>query len=246
VRFLYGHSLNSKGRTRFRRTLRELRRHFEFVSNMDAVRLLRDPTPPAGRYLAFSFDDGFRDNYELVAPLLHEAGARACFFLVSNFVGCNEEYRRSIIEDRLRCRPSQLPMSWDMVRELRAAGFEIGAHTTDHHNLASLSLDEAVLQIRQSKRAIEAESGAKCKLFAWPYGTAATFPEALLAAVRCEFDAIFSAIRHSRPLALNGAVVNRDHFEPGWPTTHVRFFVRSPKRMPNVPPGYSSANVLST
>ena len=225
VRFLYGHSITPANRQRFRRTLRLLRRHFEFVSNLDAVQLLRDRNPPSGRYMAFSFDDGFRDNFDLIAPTLDEVGARACFFLVSKFIGCDEIYRRRIIEDRLHCAPDQLPMSWTMVRELQAAGFELGAHTTDHTNLAETPFEEAVRQICVSKHVIETECKAPCRLFAWPYGTLQHFPPALLSVVEHEFEATFSAIRSRELCSFDGAVVNRDHCEPGWPTSHVRYFV---------------------
>lgn len=47
---------------------------------------------------------------------------------------------------------------------------------------------------------------------------------ALVGEASKHFDKIFSAIRSSSMLSFGGSVINRDHFEPGWPTAHVRFF----------------------
>lgn len=234
MRFLYGHSMAPREIPRFRDTLRFLRRHFEFVSNADALQLVRDSRPPDGHYLAFSFDDGFRDNFDLIAPTLDEVGARACFFLISNFIECDDAYRRQIIGMRLRCGMDRMPMTWSMVRHLASAGFEIGAHTADHFSLDTLPLTEAERQIRECKRAIEARCSAPCRLFAWPYGTAKHFPRELLAVATNEFDATFSAIRTRQLFSFDSTVINRDHFEPSWPTSHVRFFVRARSVRPAV------------
>jgi len=229
VRFLYGHSISPADVPAFRRTLKVLRQQFEFVSNKEAASLVRDKTPPAGCYVALSFDDGFRDNYEILAPILDEVGARACFFVVTNFIDCDETYRRQIVTERLRCSPRSMPMSWQMVRDLLTAGFEIGAHTTDHFDLSTLSVTAAKSQILESKIAIEAQCSRPCRLFAWPYGTLTHFPLHLMTTAECEFDATFSALRSISRTALDGRAINRDHFEPGWPLSHVRYFMRSQK-----------------
>jgi len=224
VRFLYGHSMAPGDSARFRRTLRMLRDAFEFVSFGAAVTLLRDPSPPPGRYLAFSFDDGYVDNHELVAPLLMEAKATACFFVTTGFIGCDEKYREHFLRSVVRQPPTRRPMTWRMVEELVEAGFEVGAHTVDHPNLADLPLHEAELQVRESADELERRLGRRCRWFAWPFGTAAHFPEALIAKATRRFDGIFSAIRSRRQFAYAGSVINRDHFEPSWPMSHVRYF----------------------
>jgi len=229
VRFLYGHSIEPSQRAAFRRTLDLLRRNYEFVSNEAAANLLSDDRPSAGRYVALSFDDGFKDNYDIIAPMLDEAGARACFFLVTNFIGCDDAYRTTIVRERFRCSQDRAPMSWHMVRDLAAAGFEIGAHTTDHFDLSALPVAEAERQILASKQAIEDQCGRPCRLFAWPYGTLSHFPSVLMSTAAHGFRATFSAVRSASRTTLNGRAINRDHFEPGWPLSHVRYFMRSPK-----------------
>lgn len=226
VRFLYGHSIEPTQRAPFKRTLDLLRRNYEFISNEDASKLLGVDRPAAGRYVALSFDDGFKDNYDIIAPMLDEAGARACFFLVTNFIGCDDAYRARIVRERFRCSQDRVPMSWQMVRDLAAAGFEIGAHTTDHFDLSALPVAEAERQILASKQAIEDQCHRPCRLFAWPYGTLSHFPSVLMSTAAHGFTATFSAVRSASRTTLNGGAINRDHFEPGWPLSHVRYFMR--------------------
>lgn len=79
VRILCGHRMEPADAGSFRATLRMLRNHFEFVSVQHTVELARDARRPAGRYLAFTFDDGFRDNHDLIAPILDEFGGAGLF-----------------------------------------------------------------------------------------------------------------------------------------------------------------------
>jgi len=227
VRFLYGHSMSVEERATFRATLGMLRNHFEFVSVPHAVELVRT-RPASGRYLCFSFDDGFRDNHDVIAPTLADAGATACFFVAANLVAGSDEVRRSILRDRLHTSPDRPTMTVPMLRELSRAGFTIGCHTRDHVDLAAISVDEATEQVLGSQADVAAAIGAPCAYFAWPYGRRANLPEAVLRAVAPHFTAVFSAIRSDSVFSYDGMAINRDHFEPGWPTAHVRYFAARP------------------
>ncbi|MFL6707130.1 MAG: polysaccharide deacetylase family protein [Massilia sp.] len=66
--------------------------------------------------------------------------------------------------------PDDLMMRTDQVRQLHAAGIEIGAHTVDHPILARLSAAEARSQIATGKAALENMIGASVNLFAYPNG----------------------------------------------------------------------------
>ena len=224
VRFLYGHSMDARDYARFRSTLRMLRNAFDIVPFADAVALLKDPCLSAGRYVTLSFDDGYKDNYDLIAPLLTDFGASACFFVATGFIECSEAYRRHFLARVVRQSSTRHPMTWAMIRDLANAGFEIGAHTVDHPNLAQIDPIDAQQQIDASAREIELRLERACRWFAWPFGTAADFPSDLLPGALERFDGVFSAIRSRKQFSYEGRVINRDHIEPSWPPLHVRYF----------------------
>jgi glycosyltransferase involved in cell wall biosynthesis/peptidoglycan/xylan/chitin deacetylase (PgdA/CDA1 family) len=62
--------------------MRYLRRHFEVVGPEE---LVRHPERPGKRVL-ITFDDGYRDNFELALPILEDQGVRATFFLTTGFL----------------------------------------------------------------------------------------------------------------------------------------------------------------
>jgi lipopolysaccharide exporter len=65
------------------RQLRHLARHVDVVAGDDLAAALE---APRGRHVAVTFDDGYRDNYELAYPLLRAHGLPATFFVATGFL----------------------------------------------------------------------------------------------------------------------------------------------------------------
>jgi peptidoglycan/xylan/chitin deacetylase (PgdA/CDA1 family) len=72
----------SATRSDFAEQLRLIVRHLQVVGS-DA---LADPGDQPARQVMLTFDDGYRDNYEVAFPVLREHGARATFFLATGFL----------------------------------------------------------------------------------------------------------------------------------------------------------------
>lgn len=66
--------------------------------------------------------------------------------------------------------PTNLMMSSEQVRGLRAAGMQIGAHTVNHPILATLSDGDAEREIANSRERLEGLLGERVGLFAYPNG----------------------------------------------------------------------------
>jgi peptidoglycan/xylan/chitin deacetylase (PgdA/CDA1 family) len=75
------------------------------------------------------------------------------------------------IEDEERYRF----LTWDEVRALSAEGVEFGAHTVNHAIVSTLDDAQLLLEITESKRAVEAALAKECYAFAYPNGSAADF-----------------------------------------------------------------------
>lgn len=72
------------------------------------------------KYVGMTFDDGYKNNYEVVLPLLKKYDAKASFFVVNQFIG------------------SSIHMNRQEIKELIAAGMELGSHTTSHAPLTKI------------------------------------------------------------------------------------------------------------
>jgi peptidoglycan/xylan/chitin deacetylase (PgdA/CDA1 family) len=138
--------------------------HFNVVSLGDLVKKLE----VAGRLdceLAITFDDGYQDNYEYAAPVLKSKGLPATFFVVSEYIGSQ------LVAWWDRSLSSPQPwMTWDQVELLHREGFEIGAHTRTHANLAEVTGAEAWREILGSRIELEERLSTRIDLFAYPYG----------------------------------------------------------------------------
>ena len=111
-------------------------------------------TPLPDKPVVLTFDDGYRDNYENAVPLLRDRGLTATFFLVTDFI--NTE------------RPEYV--TWDMVREMYAAGMSIEGHGRNHVSLANKDNDYLIWQALGTYESIELEVGARPHFISYPAG----------------------------------------------------------------------------
>ena len=74
-------------------------------------------------------------------------------------------------------------LTWEMARELRAAGMEIGGHSVNHPVLAAQPPAVQRAEIEGCADRIEAELGAPMRLFSYPVGLPDSFDDATRAIV---------------------------------------------------------------
>ncbi|WP_296750900.1 polysaccharide deacetylase family protein [Thiobacillus sp.] len=115
-----------------------------------------------GRTAVITFDDGYVDNLAACAEL-EQRGMRASWFIVSSSVGRPPGWP----DDG---RPAGRMLNAAELRDMHAAGMEIGSHTVNHARLTGT--DDAQLQreLVDSKAALEDLLGAPVPSFAYPYG----------------------------------------------------------------------------
>lgn len=80
------------------------------------------------------------------------------------------ELDRLVVEHGLGDLPQRPAMSWDQIREMRAAGIEFGSHTVFHGLLPFLSEAEVTSELVDSKYRIEEQLQSGCDYFAFPNG----------------------------------------------------------------------------
>ena len=133
-----------------------LRQYYEYVT--DQTGEVTIPDNP----IIVTFDDGYLSNYEIAFPILKELEIPATIFVVTNTVG----------EIGGEGKVNYSHFTWEQAREMEESGLiEIQSHTANHKELATLSVNEMVLELRKSKYAIEKNLGRECDMIAFPYGS---------------------------------------------------------------------------
>jgi len=114
--------------------------------------------------IIITFDDGHLDTYEVAIPVLREFNMRAVVFVVGDRGLKNAIWDEAIGGEWLPL------MSDEHILDIRAEGFEIGAHTMSHLMLTELSKTEIKEEVLNSKASIEKLLGEEIFSFAYPYG----------------------------------------------------------------------------
>jgi peptidoglycan/xylan/chitin deacetylase (PgdA/CDA1 family) len=104
------------------------------------------------RGVGITFDDGCATDLHVAAPLLVDAGCSATFFVVSSWVGT----------------PGFLTAA--DLRALRAAGFEVGAHSRTHAYLPDLAPDALHAEVAGAKDELEQHLGERVAHLSCPGG----------------------------------------------------------------------------
>lgn len=108
----------------------------------------------SNRSVAITIDDAYRSVYEIAWPRLKKAGLPFTLFVSTDAIdGGGPGF-----------------MTWDEIRELKAAGVTIGAHGAAHLHMADSAPEEISADIEKSARRIEEELGERPVLFSYPHG----------------------------------------------------------------------------
>ena len=124
------------------------------ISLYDLLAHLTQGTPLPQKPVILSFDDGYRDNYENAFPLLQEFGMTATFFVVTDYI--NEGHSAYL--------------TWEMAREMQAAGMHIESHGRTHVNLRNRKDSFLIWQALGSVETIESELGMRPRFITYPSG----------------------------------------------------------------------------
>jgi peptidoglycan/xylan/chitin deacetylase (PgdA/CDA1 family) len=145
---------------------------FEFVTVAELAARSVGAEPPAG-LAALSFDDGMDDNHAVVLPLLTELGLTATVYVTTGLIGKPNPWMAPSAGARM--------MDEQELRELAAAGFEIGAHSVTHPDLSQLDYESCLHEMSESRRTLEHIVATPVQTFAYPF---CRYGPAALAAVR--------------------------------------------------------------
>lgn len=127
---------------------------FTTVSLQDVYDYLSKAKPLPKKPIVLTFDDGHRDAYTHVFPLLKKYGMTSTFFIVTDFINYKD--------------PKYL--TWDMVKEMAKAGMSIESHSRTHKDMRNRSNAFLVWEILGPIEQITAFTGQRPYFFCYPSG----------------------------------------------------------------------------
>jgi peptidoglycan/xylan/chitin deacetylase (PgdA/CDA1 family) len=135
----------------------------QFAAHLDALaapglrpsRLADVLATPAPGQFVLSFDDGYLTDYTVAFARLAERDWPGCFFVVAGQVGAPRA------------------LGWRELREMAAAGMEIGSHSLTHPFLHRASPEQIRREFGESKRILEDGLGQAVHFASLPRGSAA-------------------------------------------------------------------------
>lgn len=124
-----------------------------FITTSELADVLDDKNNLNPKSVILTFDDGYRDFYTDVFPILKKYQVKAVVYIVPNFLN----------------KPNNMD-TWQLKEIAQSGLVEIGAHTMDHTYLVGLPLEQLKYEVEQSKKYLENNFGVSVASFAYPYG----------------------------------------------------------------------------
>ena len=136
-----------------------LKEHYQIIKLSDLHQhiALKNELPP--KALLITFDDGYKNNYELAYPVFKELNIPFSIFLVSDFINQSMMYDNSL----------QDFLTSDNLLEMKDI-VEFGLHGLNHANINDLSDDQLKNEIKTSIEKTSSITNNLVPIWAYTYG----------------------------------------------------------------------------
>jgi peptidoglycan/xylan/chitin deacetylase (PgdA/CDA1 family) len=145
-------------------TPEHLSKHFQTIQEKgitpitldQLVEHLRTGAPLPPKPIVLTFDDNYLGEYLYAFPLLKQYNYPAVWSVHTHYVGSQAGKPKA---------------TWDQLREIYQSGLiTVASHTVNHLRLDTLSPEKVDYELRESKRILEQQLGAKIQYFTYPEG----------------------------------------------------------------------------
>ncbi len=221
IRAVYCHEVLPALAAQFEEQVRHYRRHYAPVSYDDLLAFRSGSWPHDRPGLIIAFDDGWRCQAEVAAPILERHGFIGWFFLPVGFLETPDA-------DFVREHPrgaDLVPMSWDDARRLDRRHV-VGCHTYTHRTLPQITPGDVLeREIVFAKQRLEERLGHAVRTFCWVRGQAESHygASSLRLMRQAGFEVSFTSV--SGLIRPSGSLLQlpRTNIEPRFPMWLVRF-----------------------
>ena len=135
-------------------------RAFQFIALSDVARSLGAGQPLPDNSVLVTFDDAYRDTYELAWPLLREHRVPAAVFVPTAYIGGMSSWDAD----------AEPLMNEHQLAELSRGGIELGLHSHRHRDFSTAARGEAAHDLQQARAAMFSHGLPFVPALAYPYG----------------------------------------------------------------------------
>ncbi len=225
LRILNYHATPRKHADGLARQLALYKEHFASAGPADLEACLEDRATGERPHLLLTFDDGYRSNYDVAAPLLERHGFRGYFFVPEAMIPADRAaadgaFARQAGEGEPR-------MSWVECRDLVARGHRVGCHSRTHLRLADDVPPERLAdEITTAGRDMAAKLGAPVEDFCWVGGEEWSYGYGAFAEIRrAGYRRVFMTNLYPVLPGSSPIWIQRTNVEASWPLRDVRFYL---------------------
>jgi peptidoglycan/xylan/chitin deacetylase (PgdA/CDA1 family) len=122
------------------------------ISATQLIKAINEGADLPPRPIVISFDDGHLNNYTTAFPIMQKYGFTGVLYIVKNYLGVDQY------------------MNADQVKEMAAAGWEVGSHTISHLDLTALEPERQRREVVDSRTELESALGVPILTIAYPFG----------------------------------------------------------------------------
>lgn len=157
---LYYHSVDKNAANEVTITPEKLQEQLDYINDNNYVTItmtelydhIENNKPIPEKSILITFDDGYMNNYTEAFPMLKELNMTATIFCVGNSLD------------------GSYYLSEEAIKEMSDYGIDIESHTVNHVHLDTMSYDEQLLELKNSKNILEKITGKEVLSLAYPFG----------------------------------------------------------------------------
>ncbi|GAA5100096.1 hypothetical protein GCM10023210_38220 [Chryseobacterium ginsengisoli] len=138
-------------------SLKNLEQQFKYLKeNNYSSKFFSEIDTPSKKSIILTFDDGYKNNFDYLPPLLEKYSLKATIFIPTKFI--QEGYKDYEL------------MTFEDIRNLNKKYFEIALHSHAHENFRDISTNHIEDDLRNNMQILDNENITYSKILAYPYG----------------------------------------------------------------------------
>jgi peptidoglycan/xylan/chitin deacetylase (PgdA/CDA1 family) len=144
---------------------------YQTITFADLMNYLDKGKPLPAKPIIITSDDGYQSTYTYAFPILKKYGYKMTVFLITSYIGNDENSRRmNEFDFDAEGVPHRPMLIWPEVRSMSKYGIEFQSHTWSHGIITNIPIKQAEMELAQSKYDIEVNTGKPCFIVAWSHG----------------------------------------------------------------------------